>query len=174
MLAAVARIVVVPFPAPVTGTLALVLFAAIMTDAGTVATAGFVELRLTGKPPAGAGPESVSIRFCVAVPAIVRFCGEKLSDAVTCTDWVAEPKPGADAVMVAGPTPTPLIRGWVAGAFDPAGILTFVTESVARDALLVVRDTVTPPAGAFAESAICTGVDWPRPIVEPVGMTMDP
>jgi hypothetical protein len=79
----VARITVDPLPTPDTGTVAVVVFCGIVTVAGTVATAGLSELKLTVRPPAGAGPESVRVRFCVAVPAIVKVAGERLSEAVT-------------------------------------------------------------------------------------------
>src|SRR3954453_20732678 len=63
MLAALARIVVVPAPNPVTGTVALVAPAANDTVAGTVATPVLSDLRLTVTPTAGAGADKVNVRF---------------------------------------------------------------------------------------------------------------
>jgi hypothetical protein len=47
----------------VTGTLKLVAFAVKLTFEGTVATPELLELRETDKPLAGAGADSVSVRF---------------------------------------------------------------------------------------------------------------
>ena len=52
-----------PVDPPVTATVALVAFAANVTFAGTMATPGFVELRLTFKPKAGAGADNCSVTF---------------------------------------------------------------------------------------------------------------
>jgi hypothetical protein len=81
-----AWIVAVPAPTLVTGTLTLVALAGMVTVAGTVATFLLLELRLTVIPPAGAGDDRFSVRFCVATPLIVRVVGEKLRDAVTVTE----------------------------------------------------------------------------------------
>jgi hypothetical protein len=72
-----------PAVTPVTGTLTLVAPAANVTVAGTVATAGLAELRFTIRPAAGAGPDRVSVRFCVVGPMMVRLFGEKPMVAVT-------------------------------------------------------------------------------------------
>jgi hypothetical protein len=77
--------VAVPAATPVTATVALVAFAANVTVKGTVATNGLLELRVTVKPPAGAGADKVSVRFWVAVPVIVRLAGEKLIARPTTT-----------------------------------------------------------------------------------------
>lgn len=82
---ALAWIVAVPVPTPVTGTVTLVAPARKVTVAGTVAVVISVELKAIVKPLPGAGPERLSVRFCVAFPMIVRFSGEKLIDAVTRT-----------------------------------------------------------------------------------------
>jgi len=79
-----------PGAMPVTCTFTLVAFAGKFTVAGTVAAAVLLELRLTVTPAAGAGAERFSARFCEVAPVIVRFCGEKLSVAVTCTGCVAD------------------------------------------------------------------------------------
>jgi hypothetical protein len=57
--------------------------------AGTVATAVLLELTVTGIPPTGALPESVTVKFCVAVPTTDRLGGLKLRVAVTCAGTVA-------------------------------------------------------------------------------------
>ena len=82
--------VVVPGATPVTATIALVALAAKLTVAGTVAAPVLLELKLMVKPPAGAGADRFRVRFCVAVPVIVRLVGEKLAVAATCTLWLAD------------------------------------------------------------------------------------
>ena len=71
--AALAWITVVPNATPVTGTVAVVAPWANTAVAGTVAVAGVTELKFTVMPPAGAAAESVSVRFCVPKPEIVRL-----------------------------------------------------------------------------------------------------
>lgn len=56
-------ITVEPMLTPVTGTVTLVVPAANVTVAGTVAVVGFVELRLMVKPPAGAAADRMSVKF---------------------------------------------------------------------------------------------------------------
>jgi len=56
-------IVADPGATPVTATVAVVAFAAMLTVAGTVAAAVLLELKLTVRPPAGAAPESVRVMF---------------------------------------------------------------------------------------------------------------
>lgn len=90
MFGALAVIVTSPAPTPVTGTDALVLPAAKLTVAGTVATVGSVELRLAVSG-AAAGAERFSVRFCVVPSLTVRLPGQKLivvallPPDVTCT-----------------------------------------------------------------------------------------
>jgi hypothetical protein len=55
----------------------LLAFAPKVAVAGTVATAVLVELRLTVKPPAGAGDDRLRNICCVPLPVIVRALGEK-------------------------------------------------------------------------------------------------
>lgn len=71
-------------------TVALVAPATNVAATGTLAVPGFVELRLTVTPLAGAGADSVSVRFCVAPLATVTLCGAKLTVPVTWTPWLAE------------------------------------------------------------------------------------
>ena len=82
---ALAWMVAEPVDTPETGTVAVVVFCGKNTVAGTVATDGLLELRLTVRPPAGADADKFRVRFCVVGPTIVAFCGRKLTFAVTCT-----------------------------------------------------------------------------------------
>jgi hypothetical protein len=79
-----AWITVVPSETPVTATLALTAFAAIVTLAGAVATPVLLELRLNVTPPAGAGDDKTNVRNCVEVPGTDSVDGEKTADPVTC------------------------------------------------------------------------------------------
>ena len=72
-----------PGATPVTATLTLVALAAKFTVAGTVATPVLLELRFMVRPPVGAGADKFKVRFCVAVPVMVRLVGEKLAVAAT-------------------------------------------------------------------------------------------
>ena len=77
--------VAVPGATLVTATLTLVALAVKFSVEGTVATPVLLELRLIVKPPAGAGADRFNVKFCVAIPAMVRLAGEKVAVAVTCT-----------------------------------------------------------------------------------------
>ena len=125
-----AWIVAVPAAMLVTGTLTLVEPPGMVTVAGTVATLVLLELRLTVTPLLGAGDDRVSVRFCVAIPLIVRVGGVKLSDAVTSTEPLSLANPGADAVIVADPKLTPVTCGCTAGVVWPAGMITVAGETV--------------------------------------------
>jgi hypothetical protein len=92
---ALAVIVTDPADTLVTGTATLVAPAPKLTVAGAVATLRLLELRLTASTD-GAGADRFSVRFCIAVPLIVRLPGEKLivvlvvvTPPVTCTWAVA-------------------------------------------------------------------------------------
>jgi hypothetical protein len=63
--------------------------AAIFTVAGTFAAAVLLELKLMVTPPAGAGADRVRVRFCVAVPTMLRLVGENAAVAATVTFWLA-------------------------------------------------------------------------------------
>jgi hypothetical protein len=76
--------------------------------------------------------------------------------------------PGAVAVMFADPTLTPLTWGCVVGVVAPAATVTLlVTETV--DVLLLVRVTVSPPAGAGVARVTGNEVDAVRPTLVPDG-----
>ena len=91
---ALAVIVTDPAATPVTGTTTLVIPVPKPTVAGAEATVALLELRLTTSA-AGAGADRFSVRFCVAVPLMVRLTGEKLivmavvPPPVTCTRALA-------------------------------------------------------------------------------------
>lgn len=72
-----AVIVTSPAPTPVTGTATLVLPVPKLTVAGTVATVGLLEFRLTVSA-AVAGTDRFSVRFCAAPSLTVRLPGQKL------------------------------------------------------------------------------------------------
>ena len=77
---ALARIMADPGATPVTATVAVVVFSGIVTVAeGTVATPVLLELMLRVRPPGGAGPDRVSVRFWLDVPTSVKVSGEKLT-----------------------------------------------------------------------------------------------
>jgi hypothetical protein len=82
---ALAMMTAEPAATPVTGTGTLVAPATKFTLPGTVATPVLLEFRLTAKPPAGAGVDRLSVRFCVLPTVIVRLPGVKLSGAGTVT-----------------------------------------------------------------------------------------
>jgi hypothetical protein len=103
-LGALARITDVPGATPVTDTVTVVSFSGMLTvGEATVATPVLLELTLNVKPPAGAGPDKVSVRFCVAVPLMARFCGVKLMVAVTWTSLLAVVYRADEALMAAVP-----------------------------------------------------------------------
>ena len=106
---AAAVTVVDPEATPLTAMVAVVALAAMVTDAGMVTIPAVPVLKLASKPPAGAGPERVSVRFCVCPAETVRLGGVSVSVAVVCTALLLVPKPGAEALMVAGPGATPVI-----------------------------------------------------------------
>jgi hypothetical protein len=145
---ALAWIVADPAPMPVTGTVTLVALAAKLTLGGTVATAVLLELRLTAKPPAGAGVDRFRKVFCVPAPLKVRAAGENAIVAVTCTVALPGLRPYADALTIADPKLTPLTRGAMLGLVSPARMMIFDGFTVTVDVSPLVSVTITPPAGA--------------------------
>lgn len=105
---------------------------------------------------------------------IVMLAGVRLRVPVTCTDRVTEPKPWAEAVMLAVPRLTPVICACCAGCVAPAAIVTLEGEIVTRAVLLLVSVIVTPPVGAGAASVTGNEVDCPTPTVTPVGRPIPP
>jgi hypothetical protein len=77
--------VAVPTTPVVKGTATLITFAGKFTLVGTAATAGLVELRLTVKPPCGAGADKLKVRDSVAPVPTVALLGENPIEPITCT-----------------------------------------------------------------------------------------
>ena len=75
--------VAVPLATPVTGIWTLLELAGTLIEAGTEATFVLLELRFTVRPAAGAGEDSVSVRFCPVVPVTVKVGGVKARVPVT-------------------------------------------------------------------------------------------
>jgi len=76
MFGALAVIVAEPVDIPFTGMLTLVEFPGMVAvPEERVATAVLLEVMVKVRPPAGAGPESVRVRFCVLLTVTVGFCG---------------------------------------------------------------------------------------------------
>src|SRR3954470_17724817 len=69
-----------------TGTLTVVAPAGNATEAGTLATSVLLELRLTGRAPAGAAPESVSVMFCEPNALNVMLACGHVTVALTVTE----------------------------------------------------------------------------------------
>ena len=160
---ALAWITADPTATPVTGTVTLLALAANVTIAGTVATAGLLELKSIIRPPAGAGAGKFRIRFCVAAAMSVTLSGENRIVAVTCTGWLADVKPGAEALMIADPKLIPFTCGCVAGVVEPVAMNTLAGVTLTFDGSLLASVTVMPPAGAAAGSVIGNATDWPSP-----------
>jgi hypothetical protein len=95
--------VALPGVKAVMGTLMAVAPAAKAKLAGTVATAGFPELKFTARPPAGAGEARFNATFCVPGPFIVTVCDANDIVVVTCTDTLAGAYPVEVALIEAVP-----------------------------------------------------------------------
>ena len=80
---ALACIVAEPTATVVSGTRTLVDDAGKVTVAGRVTAPVFEELKPMVRPAAGAGPERLSVMFCVVPAVMVRLAGEKFTEAVT-------------------------------------------------------------------------------------------
>jgi hypothetical protein len=76
-----AVMVAVPAPTPDTVTFTFVVFCAIVTCGGTVAAPELLDVRLTVKPPAGAGPERFSATVCEPPAPMLTSCGENVRAA---------------------------------------------------------------------------------------------
>jgi hypothetical protein len=148
--------VAVPADTPVTGTKAPVEFSPMLTVGGTAATPGLLEVSCTTKPPEGAGAGSSSVRLCVDVPLIIRLAGEKRiavpEPDVTCTSWLVDVKPNADAVMVADPAPMPFTIGTTLDFIAPGGMITAVGVTVTFDVSLLFSVIYTLLAGPATDN----------------------
>ena len=107
-----------------------------------------LELRLIVRPPVGADPERLSERFCVAPGGMVTVPDGKPIVAVTWTCWLADPRPDAVAVMVAGPKLTPVTFGVTGVVVIPCEIIIFAGDTVTFVGSLLTNEMNTPPAGA--------------------------
>jgi hypothetical protein len=112
--------------------------------AGTVATDGLLELRFTVSADAAA-VERLRVRFCAALPLIVRVPGDKLivmlwdgPAPVTCTCTLASGYPAADAVIVTVPAVYAVSAiALRAGVVIPSGMKTACGEMAATDELVL-------------------------------------
>src|ERR1035437_668335 len=139
----------------------------------TVATLVLVELTLNTRPPVGAGPERVNVRFWLTVLESERLDGERLIVAVTWTALVVEVYPDALAVMFAVPGLFPVTCGCAAGCVWPASMVTVPGAMPTFDESLV-SVTVTPPWGAAVGSVTANAFDSPSASVTFDGRPMDP
>ncbi len=171
----VAVMVAVPGATAVTG-MVRVEPAVVVSEAGTVATLGLLEIKVTVTPAAGAG-EKLSVRSCVE-PAfmVIPLKGErKLVPAAeeTWTCVLADVNPGADAVITAVPALTPLMYTGVCAKVFPAEMKS-VGVTVATAVLLLASETVTPPAGAPVLNITESVAAWFTPTVKLAGREMAP
>ena len=119
-----------------------------MTVDGTVATPAFDDLSVNVTPE-GAAAESVSDRFWALPPEVsVNDVGKKFAEAATWTMVLADPKPLADAVMLASPKSIPLIAGGALGVVCPCEMNADPDTNCALLVSPLVSVKVTPPAGA--------------------------
>jgi hypothetical protein len=86
---------------------------------------------------------------------------------------LAEVKPGADALITAGPMVMPVNCAGVAGVVAPAGMKT-AGVTVAFEGSLLTSVIVTPPAGAPKGKLRANGTDWPAGADTPGGRLMPP
>src|SRR3954453_11977446 len=75
--------------------------------------------------------------------------------------------------MFTVPRLTPVTWGGVVGVVVPAAITT-VDVTVALEGSLLVKVTVTPPAGAGVVRVTGIGTDCPTPTVKPLGSVIEP
>lgn len=169
-----AVIVVEPGARPVIGTSTLLAFAGNVTVSGTVAAPVFDELKLITKL-VGAATDKLKATFCVAPVVTVVVPAGKLIVAPTVTVGLTGigMYPTADTVIVAVPKFTPLTWGCVAGVVAPPAIKTDGV-TVAVDGSLLLRVTVTPPAGAAGDRLSVNVADWFGPTVVIEGTVMMP
>ena len=167
---ALAWIMATPVPTLVTGTVTLLTKAGTVTCAGTLATVMSVELRATVKPPAGAGAARFRTRFAIVpLPPIVRLCGEKPTAVPTNTDSLSPVKPDADALSVAVPKSTPVIRTGTGDVVVPPGTMRELGDTVSFDVSLLESTTNAPPGPArFANTSGNWSV-WPGRSESPEG-----
>jgi hypothetical protein len=105
---------------------------------------------------------------------MVTVAGEKLSEPATCTAWLADVYPDAEALIVADPKLTPVTWGCVAGATDPPAISTFSGATATLEVSLLLNTTVTPPDGAGVVNVTGNVADWFVPTDMPLDSVMLP
>jgi hypothetical protein len=168
-----AWITVLPDPTMVSGTGTVMDPCANVTLEGTVPTLTLLEDRFTARPPEGAGPERVSVRFCVPPPVKVTLGGVKAMVAVTCTVALPEEYPVAVALMLADPILTPVIVGCWVGADAPCAMETLDAEIVTFEGSVLASATVTAES-AGADKVTGNGMVWPNPTLGLDGRLIGP
>jgi hypothetical protein len=138
---------------------------------------------VTVTPPTGLPPESRTVATRGAANAVLigALCGVPLvavidaaTPGVTVTLVLPDVKPDADAVMVAIPALWPFTWGCEPGVLAPAGIRKLDGEAVAFAGSLLVRVTVTPPAGAGTGNVTGSAADSPARTVTSAGTLIGP
>lgn len=145
-IAAVAVMVDEPALPPVTGTSTVVAFWRMITEDGTVAAELLLELRFTVIFE-GEGPDSISVKFCVAPEPSEMADGVNERAEPTTTSEESPVNPAAVAEMVELPNDTPVMVAGTAAAVLPAGIVTVLVTTTA-ELLLLINVMIAPPDGA--------------------------
>jgi hypothetical protein len=169
-----AWMVAVPAPTLVTGTVTLVAPEGKLMLGCTVNTVGSLELKLIVNPGAGAGADRCSVRLCTVKPVIVVLGLSKDSVAFTLTRSLSDANPGAEAVIPADPSLSPVTWGCEVGKVCPAGIVTVVASRLTVEASSLAKVTVRPPAGAGDDRLTAKSVGWLSDTVMPVGKVIAP
>lgn len=151
--------------------MAVVAFAAIATDAGTVTAALSLE-RLTLTPPVGAGADKVTVQVSFPAPLKELVEHERLlraSAGFSCKAKTCE-TPFAAAVSVA--ICAEVTAAIVAVKLAVVELAATVTEAgtVAAE-LLLDKFTLSPPAGA-ADDSVTVQLSLPEPVMEPLVQAM--
>ena len=153
---AFAVMMTLPGDTPVITTLAVVLPAAKVTVAGTLATFGLLEESATTRL-VGVALVNDSVTLCVAVPVMFTVCGVNANPKPTRTLVVAVASPLAVAVTVVVPAAIPFRRGCNVGVVWPGLMKMFCWESVAVAVSVTESNTkVACAAGAAKVTGNCT------------------
>lgn len=160
---ALAVIVPVLLPVPVTGTVTLVAPDPNVTVLGTTIAALF-ELKLIVKPVSGAFPPT-KFRVRLAGVPVSKTSGDPEKEIVggaTEIVPVAVAKFEPDAVMVAEPRPAPVTCAGIAAVVEPCRMVTLAGATVTFDVSLLDRFTMMF-VGAGEDRVNANGADRPRP-----------
>lgn len=142
--------VVVPRPTLVMRAPTLLAAALSVTNGGTVATAVLLDCRFTTMPPAGAGPDSVTVITVVwPVPTIVTGEGDVDRVNPTFTVEVAGASPGAETVTDVEPAAMPLTLTGVLDVVCPAEMEIVAGVIVATPVLAELNDSTTVLVAGF-------------------------